>query len=182
MHPQTLSPKPCTKQEGKETAGKEREKKKEKEGGEEEKRKRREGKERKRRKGKRKGRKEKKKRGKKKKERKEKKKEERERRGKQSACGKAPLRGCASGSTTELFRPRALALRRKSDRVRPRGAPKKTGFSFSQFHFFLYGQVVARAHNEKKNLKKKFWIFFGNFFSLFFLILGLHFVLFCVGS
>ena len=182
MHPQTLSPKPCTKQEGKETAGKEREKKREKEGGEEEKRKRREGKERKRRKGKRKGRKEKKKRGKKKRrEEREKKRGKRKKRKTKRLRQSAPARLCQR-QHDRAFSPKGAALRRKSDRVRPRGAPKKTGFSFFQFHFFLYGQVVARAHNEKKNLRNIFWIFFGNFFSLFFLILGLHFVLFCVGS
>ena len=178
MHPQTLSPKPCTKQEGKETAGKEREKKKRERGrgrGKEKKKRgkrkkeeerKKEGKERKKEE-----RKEKKKRGKRKKKRKEKEEE-----------NKAPAAKRPCEAVPAAARPSFFAQGRKSDRVRPRGAPKKTGFSFSQFHFFLYGQVVARAHNEKKNLKNIFWIFFGIFFSLFFLILGLHFVLFCVGS
>ena len=93
----------------------------------------------------------------------------------------APARLCQR-QHDRAFSPKGAALRRKSDRVRPRGAPKKTGFSFFQFHFFLYGQVIARAYNEKKNLKKYFLIFFRIFFSLFFLILGPKFVLFCVGS
>jgi hypothetical protein len=134
MHTQTLSPKPCTKQEGKETAGKEREKKKRKREG---KRKReKEEREKKERGGKEKGREGKKKRReeRKKEERKEKKKEERERRGQQSACGKAPLRGCASGSTTELFRPRAQPL--KATECDPGARQKKQVFHFPNFIFF----------------------------------------------
>ena len=133
MHPQTLSPRPCTKQESKEKTGKEREKKREKEGGEEEKRKRREGKERKRRKGKRKGRKEKKKRGKKKiREGRKKKRKEKEEKIKAPAA-KGPCQAVPAAARPSFF---AKGRSEKATECDPGARQKKQVFHFYNFIFF----------------------------------------------